>query len=267
MYCSGALMLLLASCFRDLTVSDEGTELLIAFGPLPLFKRRLQYSEFEKVEQARSTIMDGWGIHMSPSGGWVWNLWGYDCVDVWYREGRKIRIGTDDAVALATFLETKVIPAGNKASRQSLMCSFEFLPDRYAICRLAADDSLPQWALQNDSGKQQFVSLNWTPDELSVVCRESIVPDDVESETDWMCMRVAGKLDFSLVGILAQHHKISGRCTHQRLCRLHLRYRLFAGQKVTVATDYQNVVGGWLQGVSFRRCVNHSERIERRVFG
>jgi len=114
MYCSGALMLLLASCFRDLTVSDEGTELLIAFGPLPLFKRRLQYSEFEKVEQARSTIMDGWGIHMSPSGGWVWNLWGYDCVDVWYREGRKIRIGTDDAVALATFLETKVIPAGNK---------------------------------------------------------------------------------------------------------------------------------------------------------
>ena len=84
------------------------------------------------------------------------------------------------------------------------MFSFEFLPDRYAVCRLAADESLPQWALQNDSGKQQFVSLNWTPDELSVVCRESIVPDDVESETDWMCMRVAGKLDFSLVGILAR---------------------------------------------------------------
>lgn len=111
MYSSGAFMLFLALCFRDLTVSDEGTELLIAFGPLSLFKRRLQYSEVEKVEQARSTIMDGWGIHMSPSGGWVWNLWGYDCVDVWYREGRKIRIGTDDAVVLATFLQTKVIPA------------------------------------------------------------------------------------------------------------------------------------------------------------
>ncbi len=113
MYCSGALMLLLALCFRDLTVSDEGNELLIAFGPLSLFKRRLQYSEVEKVEQARSTIMDGWGIHMSPSGGWVWNLWGYDCVDVWYRQGRKIRIGTDDAVALANFLETKVIHPDN----------------------------------------------------------------------------------------------------------------------------------------------------------
>ena len=84
------------------------------------------------------------------------------------------------------------------------MFSFEYLPDRYAVCRLAPDASLPQWALQNDSGKQQFVSLNWTPNEISVVCRESIVPDHVESETDWRCMRVAGKLDFSLVGILAR---------------------------------------------------------------
>ncbi|MAI34687.1 MAG: hypothetical protein L7W43_04600 [Rubripirellula sp.] len=111
MYSSGALMLLLALCFRDLTVSDQGAELLIAFGPLTLFKRRLQYSELERVEQAKSTILDGWGIHVSPSGGWVWNLWGYDCVDVWYRQGRKIRIGTDDAVALTKFLETKIVPA------------------------------------------------------------------------------------------------------------------------------------------------------------
>ncbi len=33
MYSSGALMLLLPLCFRDLTVSDQGAELLIAFGP------------------------------------------------------------------------------------------------------------------------------------------------------------------------------------------------------------------------------------------
>ena len=106
---SGALMLLFAFSFRHLTVSDEGTELLICFGPLPLFKRRLQYSDLEKVEQARSTVMDGWGIHMSPGGGWVWNLWGFDCVDVWYRHGRKLRIGTDDPVALTEFLESKIV--------------------------------------------------------------------------------------------------------------------------------------------------------------
>ena len=90
---SSVVFLLLAFSFRDLTVSDQTTELLIAFGPLPIFKRRLQYSEIERVETARSTLMDGLGIHMSPSGGWVWNLWGYDCVDVWYRQGRKSGLG------------------------------------------------------------------------------------------------------------------------------------------------------------------------------
>ena len=102
LYCSGALMLLFALSFHHLTVSDEGTELLIAFGPLPLFRRRLQYRELEKVEPAKSTILDGIGIHISPSGGWVWNIWGYECVDVWYRQGRKVSIGTDDPEGLET---------------------------------------------------------------------------------------------------------------------------------------------------------------------
>ena len=201
---SGALMLLFAFSFRNLTVSDEGTELLICFGPLPLFKRRLKYSELEKVEQARSTVMDGWGIHMSPSGGWVWNLWGYDCVDVWYRQGRKLRIGTDDPVALTQFLKSKVVARDEDSSRKQLMLSFEFFADRYAVCRLSVDEPLPQWASQKQPGEPQFMSCCWTPDELSVVCREAIVPDHVESEPDWMCMRVAGQLDFEMVGILAR---------------------------------------------------------------
>jgi len=108
---SGVLMFLLACCFRQLTVSDEGERLLIRFGPLPLFRRHVQYSEIEKVEQARSTILDGWGIHLSLSGGWVWNLWGFDCIDVWYRKGKKlkkVRIGTDETVALAALLNDRI---------------------------------------------------------------------------------------------------------------------------------------------------------------
>ena len=66
---SGVLMLLLALSFHHLTVSDEGYRLVISFGPLPLFRRRLYYSQIERVEQARSTILDGWGMHVSPSGG------------------------------------------------------------------------------------------------------------------------------------------------------------------------------------------------------
>ena len=108
---SGALMFLLASCFRQLTVSDEGDRLMISFGPIPLFRRYVPFSDIETVQQARSTILDGWGIHLSPSGGWIWNLWGFDCVDVWYskdRKFKKLRIGTDDPVGLEAFLRDRV---------------------------------------------------------------------------------------------------------------------------------------------------------------
>lgn len=111
LFCSGGLMFLFALSFRKLTVRDEGDRLLISFGPLPLFRRHVLYSEIERVEQARSTLLDGWGIHLSLSGGWVWNLWGFDCVDVWYSKGKKtkkVRIGTDDPVGLAAFLNERI---------------------------------------------------------------------------------------------------------------------------------------------------------------
>ena len=42
-----------------------------------------------------------------------------------------------------------------------------------------------------------------TAEELSVVCREEVVPGGVRCERGWRCLRVAGTLDFSLVGVLA----------------------------------------------------------------
>jgi hypothetical protein len=44
---------------------------------------------------------------MSIRGGWVWNLWGRDCVVVQLKKGT-LRIGTDDAANLAVFLQGKV---------------------------------------------------------------------------------------------------------------------------------------------------------------
>jgi hypothetical protein len=36
-----------------------------------------------------------------------------------------------------------------------------------------------------------------------VVCREGAVPEGVRCERGWRCLRVAGTLDLSLVGVLA----------------------------------------------------------------
>lgn len=104
----GVFMILAAFSFRELTVTDEADRLLISFGPLPLLKRRILYSNIKSVEQSRTRLIEGWGVHLSPGGGWVWNLWGFDCVDVYFKRGRRLRIGTDDPQGLESFLRARV---------------------------------------------------------------------------------------------------------------------------------------------------------------
>jgi hypothetical protein len=48
-----------------------------------------------------------------------------------------------------------------------------------------------------------LVSITRTHEEMSIVCPEDNVPDGVESERDWRGLKIAGRLDFSLVGILS----------------------------------------------------------------
>jgi hypothetical protein len=108
----GLIIALLAPAFHHLTVEDQGDRLAIRFGPLPLFGRTVRYDDIEKVEVGRTLVLDGWGIHYSLRGGWVWNLWGRDCVVLHLKNGGMLRIGTDDAAKLARFLEGKVVQQG-----------------------------------------------------------------------------------------------------------------------------------------------------------
>jgi hypothetical protein len=103
----GPMILVLAASFHHLTVEDERERLLVSFGPIRLFRRAILYEDIVSVETGRTTILDGWGIHMSSRGGWVWNLWGRDCVVLCLRKGT-LRIGTDDADGLAEFLKSRL---------------------------------------------------------------------------------------------------------------------------------------------------------------
>jgi hypothetical protein len=108
----GLLIASLAPAFHHLTVEDQHDRLAIRFGPLPLFRRSVHYADIEKVEVGRTLILDSWCIHYSVRGGWVWNLWGRDCVVVLFLNGKVLRIGTDDATNLARFLEGKIAQQG-----------------------------------------------------------------------------------------------------------------------------------------------------------
>lgn len=77
--------------------------------------------------------------------------------------------------------------------------SLEVLPDKLAVCQLDKDRPIPIWL----SKSNQFYSITRTCDELSIVCQESIVPDEVKAERGWRVFKVQGPLDFSLTGIMA----------------------------------------------------------------
>ena len=73
------------------------------------------------------------------------------------------------------------------------------LPDSLTICRLEPNDPFPDWVVTGD-----LLSLTRTPDELSVLCPQAIVPDEVLADKGWRALKVQGPLDFALVGVLAE---------------------------------------------------------------
>lgn len=103
----GLLMLLLAASFHQLTVEGQTDQLCVRYGPIPLFRRTIRYEHIDSAEIGRITIQDGWGIRTSLPGGWVWNLWGRDCVVLQLKNG-VLRIESDDAQNLADFLKQKI---------------------------------------------------------------------------------------------------------------------------------------------------------------
>ena len=67
-----------------------------------------------------------------------------------------------------------------------------------AVARLAPDQPVPIWAAD-----ATFSSVTRTPEELSVVCAAEAVPEGVTVERGFRALRVVGRLDFALTGVLA----------------------------------------------------------------
>ena len=73
------------------------------------------------------------------------------------------------------------------------------LDDTFAVCRLPADAVVPDWAWMGE-----VACVTRTRDELSIVCRDALVPEEVLREAGWRCLRVRGPLPFTLTGVFAR---------------------------------------------------------------
>lgn len=69
---------------------------------------------------------------------------------------------------------------------------------RYAVVRLDPKAAIPPWAFQGE-----FFSLTVTPEEMSLITVETLLPADLPAERNWRILQVVGPLDFALIGILS----------------------------------------------------------------
>jgi hypothetical protein len=76
--------------------------------------------------------------------------------------------------------------------------TMKLLKSKYGVCRLDKNELIPSWAQIGD-----FFSITKTTDELSIVCDEDSIPNNIKCEKDWKILKIEGPLDFSLIGILS----------------------------------------------------------------
>ena len=91
-YTIALLGIVLLFCRLEVTVS--GGKIVTAFG-FGRPHREIDLADVTAVRQVRNTWIQGTGIR-KISGGWMYNVWGLDAVEVDLSSGNVFRIGTDD---------------------------------------------------------------------------------------------------------------------------------------------------------------------------
>ena len=92
------------------------------------------------------------------------------------------------------------MPDSTEAIGASMQLRLDVLAPAFSVCKLDAAGTVPAALLE-----RTYCFVSRTPDELSIVCETAAVPADaIAREDGWRALKVAGPLDFGLVGILAK---------------------------------------------------------------
>ena len=93
-----AVLAVLLLLFSTLTVEVGKEAIRLRFG-VGLIRKRFELAEVRGWEAVRNPWYCGWGIRLGPRGV-LWNVSGYDAVELILADGRRFRIGTDEPDAL-----------------------------------------------------------------------------------------------------------------------------------------------------------------------
>lgn len=103
---SGALLGFAASQMYRMTVRVDGGKVEVSSGT-GLLRKTVDLREVVACERVRNRWYYGWGIRWYP-GGLLVNVAGLDAVELRYRDGGKLRIGTDQPWQLTDAIQAEM---------------------------------------------------------------------------------------------------------------------------------------------------------------
>ena len=103
---------MMAVLFHSLTVTVDERSVRWHFGP-GFWKKEIPPETIERVEAVRNKWYYGWGIRKTPHG-WLYNVSGLSAVEIMAKDGRRIRLGTDEPEALKRAIESRLHARGRR---------------------------------------------------------------------------------------------------------------------------------------------------------
>jgi protein-S-isoprenylcysteine O-methyltransferase Ste14 len=102
----GVVLIILLVClflFGSLTVEITSERLVVWFGP-GLIRKEFRTEEIHDAQIVRNPWYYGWGIRLTPHG-WLYNVSGFDAVELQFKDTRRFRIGTDEPQQLLAAIQ------------------------------------------------------------------------------------------------------------------------------------------------------------------
>ncbi|MBS3136487.1 hypothetical protein J4401_06035 [Candidatus Woesearchaeota archaeon] len=93
-YIISAVLFLALLLFYKITVSVDETSLKAVFG-IGFIQKKFLLKDIALANPVRTKWYNGWGIHLTPNG-WLYNVSGFDAVEIAMKNGKKYMIGIDD---------------------------------------------------------------------------------------------------------------------------------------------------------------------------
>ena len=99
----GVILLVGAIFFSTLTITIEDGMLRASFGP-GLIRKKVRLADIASVNPIPVRWWYGWGIHLTPHG-WLYNVSGWEAVEITLRDGRRFCLGTDEPEHLSKAIQ------------------------------------------------------------------------------------------------------------------------------------------------------------------